>query len=80
MADNNMVEKFPAGELANLRAELMQSGIDAWQAADLVSAFLTAHGYGVDTALVPDILVRLEGSGCSFECMQKELERVALVM
>jgi hypothetical protein len=75
-----MIEKFSMAELSRLRQELMQSGIDSRQAAELVTAFLSAHGYGVNSALVPDVLPRLEGSSCSVDCVQAELERVALVM
>jgi hypothetical protein len=80
MADKNMIENFSAAELSRLRNELMQSGIDSWQAAELVTSFLTAHGYGVNADLVPDVLLRLEGTACSVECIQAELARVALVM
>ena len=75
-----MIEKFSMAELSRLRQELMQSGIDSRQAAELVTAFLGSHGYGVNAALVPDMLPRLEGAGCSVDCIQAELERVALVM
>ena len=80
MAEKKMVEKFSMAELSRLRQELMQAGIDSRQAAELVIAFLTAHGYGTDATLVPDVLPRLEGIGCSVDCLQAELERVALVM
>lgn len=80
MADNKMIEKFSMAELSRLRQELMQSGIDSRQAVELVTAFLSAHGYGVNSALVPDVVPRLERSGCSMDCVQAELERVALVM
>jgi hypothetical protein len=80
MADKNMIEKFSMAELSRLRQELMQSGIDSRQAAELVVAFLSAHGYGTDSSRVADVLPRLEGYGCSVDCLQAELERVALVM
>jgi hypothetical protein len=80
MAGNDMVEKFSSGELAALRNGLMQAGLDSRQAAELVTAFLAAHGYGVKTELVPDALLRLERAGCWGDCIQTELERVALVM
>jgi hypothetical protein len=80
MVNKNMIEKFSMAELSRLRQELMQSGIDSRQAAELLTAFLGAHGYGVNSALVPDVLPRLEGFGCSVDCIQAELERVALVM
>ncbi len=80
MADRYMIEKFSMAELSRLRQELMQSGIDSRQAAELVTAFLGAHGYGVNSALVSDVLPRLEGFSCSVDCIQAELERIALVM
>ncbi|HEX3438656.1 MAG TPA: hypothetical protein VHT24_17940 [Pseudacidobacterium sp.] len=80
MAEQDKVEKFSMAELSRLRNELMQSGIDSRQAAELVTSFLSMHGYGVDSALVPDVLPRLEQADCSVDCIQAELERVALVM
>ena len=32
---NTAVEKFPVSDLSDLRSELMQSGLDSWQAAAL---------------------------------------------
>jgi hypothetical protein len=80
MAPSEKVEKFAANELTNLRNELMQSGIDTWQAAEVLSAFLAGRGYGVILEQARDAVLRLEGPGCSHEFMQSELERVALVM
>lgn len=80
MAEQNRIEKFSASELSRLRNELMQAGLDSRQAAELVTAFLAMHGYGVKAELVPEVLLHLEKAGCSVNCMQAELERVALVM
>ncbi len=80
MARDSKVERFAASELANLRNELMQSGIDLWQAAEVLSAFLAGRGYGVIPEQARDAVLRLENAGCSEECMQVELERLALVM
>jgi hypothetical protein len=77
---DNRIEKFPAAELAGLRTELLQSGVDSWQAAELVTAFLAGRGYGVNPVMVREAVVRLEGAACSVECMQMELERVAYMM
>jgi hypothetical protein len=73
------VEKFSSAELTSLRNDLMQAGLDSWQAADVVSGFLAGHGYGVSTQDVRDTVMRMEHSGCSLECMQTELERLAFV-
>jgi hypothetical protein len=80
MTPNGKVEKFAASELAILRNELMQSGIDTWQAAEVLSAFLAGRGYGVIPELARDAVLRIENAGCSQECMQIELEHLALVM
>jgi len=80
MASENRIEKFPVTELAGLRTELLQSGVDSWQAAELVTLFLSGRGYGADPTMVREAVVRLEANACSVECMQKELERVAYVM
>jgi len=80
MTPNGKVEKFAASELASLRSELTRSGIDLWQAAEVLSAFLAGRGYGVIPEQARDAVLRLEGAGCSHECMQSELERLALVM
>jgi len=80
MADKFGVEKFSMSELANLRTELMQAGLDSWQAADVVSAFLVGRGYGVDTATVRDAVTRMETFSGSPDTMQAVLETVAFVM
>ncbi|MBW4026346.1 hypothetical protein [Acidipila rosea] len=81
MADQTgRIEQFSGTELSNLRSDLLQSGIDSWQASQMLSLFLAGRGYGVDSALLRDAVLRLEVAGCSIECMQAELERVALVM
>jgi hypothetical protein len=80
MASNSRIEKFPMAELAGLRTELLQSGMDSWQAAEVVTTFLSGRGYGADQALVREAVVRLEANACNFECMQRELERVAYMM
>jgi len=80
MTEGSRVEKFGVAELAGLRSALMQSGIDLWQAAEVLSAFLAGRGYGVNADQARAAVLRLEGAGCSYECMQTELERVALVM
>jgi len=36
------VERFADADLTGLREDLMKSGLDSWQAADLISSFLVA--------------------------------------
>jgi hypothetical protein len=80
MASDSRIEKFPVAELAGLRTELLQTSMDSWQAAELVTTFLTGRGYGSNQAMVREAVVRLEANACTYECMQQELERVAYMM
>jgi hypothetical protein len=80
MSANAKIEKFSARELLNLRNELLQSGIDSWQAAEVLSGFLTGRGYGVSAEHARKAISRLEGMGCNLDCMQAELENLAFVM
>jgi hypothetical protein len=80
MQGRDQIEKFSPTELANLRSELLQSSLDSWQAAEVVTNFLSGRGYGVSTLQVRDAMSRLEGINCPVECMQAVLEQVAYVM
>jgi len=73
-------EKFTATDLSSLRGELMQSGLDSWQAAELISSFLSVRGYGVSNHAARSAVSRIESVGCSLKCMQEEIEKLALVM
>ncbi len=79
MMESTRIEKFSTTELTGLRNELMQAGLDTWQAAEVISGFLTGHGYGVSAQHVRDMVPRIEGPRCTPECMQAELEKVAYV-
>jgi hypothetical protein len=74
------VEKFTSTDLTSLREELKQSGLDSWQAAELIGAFLAARGYGVSSLDARSAAFRIESVGCSLQRMQEELEKLALVM
>jgi hypothetical protein len=74
------VEKFTATDLRSLREELAQSGLDCWQAGELISAFLNSRGYGVANNAARGAAVRIESVGCSLTAMQEELEKLAFVM
>ena len=80
IAQKSRVEKFAATDLSTLREELMQSGLDSWQAAELIGAFLNGRGYGVSNHAARGAASRIESVGCSLQCMQEELEKLALVM
>ena len=78
--EKNHIELFSVADLTGLREEVMRSGLDSWQAADLISAFLVARGYGVSTVDARRVTSRMESIGCSLKCLQAELEKLALVM
>ncbi len=76
----DMVEKFSELELSTLRTELTQSGIDSWQAAEVLSLFLAGRGYGINPELARTAVSRMELNRCGHDCLQAELEKVAWVM
>ena len=73
-------EMFATTDLTALRDELRQAGLDSWQAAELISAFLAIRGYGVSNHDARSAASRIESVGCSLQTMQEELGRLALVM
>ncbi len=73
-------ELFATTDLTTLRDELRQSGLDCWQAAELISAFLVTRGYGVSHHDARSAASRIESVGCNLERMQEELGKLALVM
>ena len=79
-APASAIEKFSTADLSSLREELMQSGLDHWQAAELIGSFLSMRGYGVSSTAARGAASRIESVGCSLKCMQEELEKLALVM
>jgi hypothetical protein len=74
------IEQFAEADLTGLREDLMKSGLDSWQAADLISSFLAARGYGVSTQDARKAAFRMESISCSLRCLQEELEKIAQVM
>ena len=77
---NRHFEVFSDADLTGLREELLKAGLDSWQAADLISSFLAARGYGVSTQDARKAASRMEVTGCSLKCLQAELEKLAHVM
>jgi len=71
---------FPLADLSGLREELLQTGLDSWQSAELISTFLSGRGYGVSGQAARGVAARIAASGCALECMQEELEKLAMVM
>jgi len=75
-----MAEKFSVPELSALRSELLSSGLDSRDAAELLQVFLMGRGYGVSPEAALDAVHTVEGSGCSLEVIQRELDRIAMVL
>jgi hypothetical protein len=78
--DRTYVEQFTPTDLMLLRSELLQSGVDSFQAAEIVCNFLSGRGYGVNQNEARAAASKIEGAGCTAEHIQAELERVALAM
>lgn len=78
--DRAIVERFTPTDLLNLRSELLQSGADSFQSAEIVCNFLSGRGYGVSKHEARDAASRIEGPGCTPERIQAALEQVALAM
>ena len=76
----DMLEKFSVTELAVLRNELVQNGLDSFQAAELFKLFLAGRGYGASQEAVVDAASKIGHSCCDINVMQKELSSLALLM
>jgi hypothetical protein len=72
-------DKFSALEVAELRSELLHSGLDARDTAEVMRSFLAGRGYGVSLEAARAAAFKVEGSGCSLEVMQRELDQIAMV-
>ena len=73
------VEKFNVADLLALRSDLLQSGVDSFQAAEIVTSFLSGRGYGVCNEEARSAAALIERAGCPVDRIQTELERVARV-
>ena len=74
------IEKFTPSDLLTLRGELLQAGVDSFQAAEIVANFLSGRGYGVSSQEARGVASKIELPGITPETIQAELERVARVM
>lgn len=78
--DHSCVEKFTHSDLMTLRNELLHSTVDSFQAAEIVTNFLSGRGYGVCSQEARKVATGMELNRATPERMQAELERVARVM
>ncbi len=75
--DRCPIEKFTPSDLLTLRSELLQSGVDSFQAAEIVANFLSGRGYGISSHEARSVVARIESPGITPELIQAELESVA---
>ena len=59
---------FEQTDLETLRTELLQSGLDLWQAGELVSSFLAARGFGVSAGDARSVASRIASVNCNLAC------------
>ncbi|WP_245817760.1 hypothetical protein [Granulicella rosea] len=79
-AEPEMTEHFADTELHLLRDELLRSGLDSWQAGELIGAFLSAKGYGVSNSDARTAATRIERVGCNLPVLREELQKLAQFM
>ena len=77
---DDRTEKFTPSDVLGLRTELLQSGLDSFQAADIVTTFMNGRGYGISSQEARRVASTIEGLRCKPAEIQAELERVARVM
>jgi len=75
--DHTFVEKFTPADLVQLRNDLLQPGMDSFQAAAIVSNFLSGRGYGIAPEEARSVATLIDAHDCTPALMQAELERVA---
>jgi hypothetical protein len=75
--DHTHVETFTPADLVQLRSDLLRPGVDSFQAASIVSNFLSGRGYGIAPEEARSVAERIDGHDCTPAVMQAELERVA---
>ena len=73
-------EVFTASDLLTLRDDLRGSGLDSFQAAELIGAFLAQRGYGVSNQEARSAAARMESLNCDLAIMRQELRQIALMM
>lgn len=78
--DRTYVERFTPTDLMTLRSELLQTGVDSFEAAQIVMNFLSGRGYGISSSEARSAASKIEAPGCTHEHIQAELEAVALAM
>ena len=77
---NRQFEQFSHDELATLRQELKQGGLDTFQCGAVLSSFLASKGYGVSSDRARAALNGMGPAHFTLPGLQEELEKLAFVM
>jgi hypothetical protein len=80
MSGQARIEKFTGNDLLVLHLQLLEAAEEPSQSREVVAAFLKRRGYGVNAELIAEVALRLDDEEFPVELIQRELERVALVM
>jgi hypothetical protein len=75
-----MYEKFSTSQVAILRSDLLESGLDSFQVAETIKMFLASLGYGISVQVAREVAIRIEGRIHTIEALHRELEASALPM
>lgn len=78
--DSIATEKFAPNDLSGLREDLMQSGLDSRQVAELIRSFLAERGYGVSHDDAHTVATNAEIFYGPLQRMQAALESLAVSM
>ena len=79
-AEGITTEKFAVSDLSGLREDLLQSGLDSRQVAELIRGFLAERGYGVSHDDANTAATSAEIFYGPLNRMQETLERLAVSM
>jgi hypothetical protein len=72
--------KFSVSQVTALRQELLQRGVDHFQAAEIINSFVASGGYGISQEMARHIALRLERMHDGIESLHRQLEICALAM
>lgn len=74
------IEKFAANDLSGLREDLLQSGFDSRQVAELIRSFLAERGYGISHDAARGAATNAAIFYGPLHRMQETLEQIAVLM
>jgi hypothetical protein len=75
-----MAQKFSVSQVAALRRDLLQGGLDYLQVAEIINSFVAAGGYGISQETARHIAMRLKRMHDGVEALHRQLESCARAM